>query len=445
MRKFIQSLLYSCILQIFIWRNHQCFETTEKRIFLNDDGSLLSSADTPNCRSGTTIDLIGYSYKQIQCHYVDGCHTQHEEPLSPAAEFLLHSLCSGKEECVNLSFPLRSKEQASLTNAVNIIYTCQDRMNFINICVNKVTHFNDTVYLMADEKAILFKECQCFVNKGNFSMTISDLRLTNKNGIGCSSTVLLINSKEYECNGSSGSFGSVFNTNVVRSAVNAFISVTLNSPTVTPDNIVITITAEESAKISCLPKNPSPTSGPKVNLPNGKTQTFWSSTTISPICTTNNKLDKKHSLSEREAYLIAAVVILVALVLAFGLYTANRTYKWATGNCLRFPCVGHAPQKKNTVVSTPEESFKSDTSQLETGTGNSCKTPEAHKLLEEDADALSVEHCQKSMDTFKTVGHTDTSVKHITSSIIPEITDQNETLLPKPELPAQNIGYRRSI
>ena len=123
---------------ILVWRNHQCFETREKRMFLNDDGSLLSSADTPNCHSGTTIDLIGYSYKQIQCHYVDGCHTQHEEPLSPAAEFLLHSMCSGKEECVNLSFPLRSKEETSLTNAVTVIYTCQGKYLKVQLWMNGV-------------------------------------------------------------------------------------------------------------------------------------------------------------------------------------------------------------------------------------------------------------------------------------------------------------------
>ena len=118
------------------------------------------------------------------------------------------------------------------------------RKNFINMCENKVTHFSDTVYLVADDKATLFKECQCFVNKGNFSMNISDLRLTNKNGLGCSLSVLLINSNGYECDQASGSFGSVFNTNVIRSSVNAFISVALNSTTVTPDSIVITITAE---------------------------------------------------------------------------------------------------------------------------------------------------------------------------------------------------------
>ena len=119
-----------------------------------------------------------------------------------------------------------------------------DRKNFINICENKVTHFSDTVYLVADDKAALFKECQCFVDKGSFSMNISDLRLTNKNGHGCSLSVLLININEYECAEASGSFGSVFNTNVIRSSVNAFISVALNSTTVTPDSIVITITAE---------------------------------------------------------------------------------------------------------------------------------------------------------------------------------------------------------
>ena len=123
---------------ISVWRNHQCFETKEKIIFLNDDNSLLSSADTPNCNSGTTIDLIGYSYKQLQCHYVDGCHTQHEEPLSPAAEFLLHSMCSGKEECVNLSFPLRSKEETSLTNAVTVIYTCQGKYLKVQLSMNRV-------------------------------------------------------------------------------------------------------------------------------------------------------------------------------------------------------------------------------------------------------------------------------------------------------------------
>ena len=102
---------------------------------------------------------------------------------------------------------------------------------------------------MADDKATLFKECQCFVNKGNFAMNISDLRLTTKDGLRCSPSVLLINSNEYECDEASGSFGSVFNTNVIRSSVNVFISVALNSPIVTPDSIIITITTE--GKLAC--------------------------------------------------------------------------------------------------------------------------------------------------------------------------------------------------
>lgn len=111
-------------------------------------------------------------------------------------------------------------------------------------------------------------------------------------------------------------------------------------------------------------------------------------------------------------------------------------------------CAGHAPAKRNTVSSTPDVSFSRDTSQLDTGTRNSRNTNytlERHRLLEEDSDIFPVERCQKNMDTFKTVGHVDTSVKQINISIAPEMIHQNETLLPKPALLTQNIGHRHTI
>ena len=97
---------------------------------------------------------------------------------------------------------------------------------------------------------------------------------------------------------------------------------------------------------------------------------------------------------------------------------------------------------KHTVAFTPDVSFSQGTSRLETGTGNSRNTgdtPEVERLLEDNSDEIRVEHCQKKMDKFIPVGHVDSSVQQINSSIAAEMTDQNETSFPEPELPSQNI------
>lgn len=445
MQKLIRSLLCSCILKILIWRMYLCFEIREKRILLNDDGTLKSTKDTPSCGSDTLIDLIGYSYRQIQCHFVDGCRTHYEEFLSPAAEFRLHTMCSWKEECVNMSFPLRSKEQTALTKAVNLKYTCQDRRNFINMCMNKVTEFSDTVYITTDDTATLFKECYRFVSKGNFALNISDVRLTNKNGLGCSSTVLLINNYEYICDEASGSFGSVFHRNIIRSSVNAFISVALNSPTVTPDSIVITLIPEESAKLSCYTKNPLSTSAPGADSRHSKTQSVWFSTTVSPEFTTHNELDKTNFLSEREAYFVATIVM---LCLALGVCTAVNLNlsKRLTDKQSMWHCLRPRPKPKCYFGSTPDASHNPDSSKLEIGVGNKRATgalPEEHELLkEEDQGVNSDGQSQMNMKTFNAVGKNTTLMKH-NDFIDLEMTNQKETLLPQPELPAK-IFYRHS-
>ena len=52
--------------------------------------------------------------------------------------------------------------------------------------------------------------------------------------------------------------------------------------------IKCSLSISESARISCYTKHPLSASGPKVKLPNDKTQTLWSSTTVSPVCATND-------------------------------------------------------------------------------------------------------------------------------------------------------------
>ena len=99
-------------------------EFKEIYIGLNADGSLTEPKTVPHCRSDQKILLISYAYHQLQCRFDHDCVSTHIEPLLPAEESLLHHMCSMRQECTYLSFPLRSDTQKNTTNSIAIKYEC---------------------------------------------------------------------------------------------------------------------------------------------------------------------------------------------------------------------------------------------------------------------------------------------------------------------------------
>ena len=59
--------------------------------------------------------------------------------------------------------------------------------------------FTDEIHLVFNGTRHNFKRCHCWVNKGAFTLIIKELRLIQKNGVECSESTLMINSKHYTC------------------------------------------------------------------------------------------------------------------------------------------------------------------------------------------------------------------------------------------------------
>ena len=78
------------------------------------------------------------------------------------------------------------------------------------MCEKYEVNFNDRLHLIFNSHAKSFKECQCWVNKGKFSLIIMDLRLNMRNKDQCADTKMVINKDHYLCNASSDSYGAIF-------------------------------------------------------------------------------------------------------------------------------------------------------------------------------------------------------------------------------------------
>lgn len=318
----------------------QCFQerTLTDIIPLDNNDSVTEDVTLPNCPSGSKINLISYTYCQRNCHFSDGCKIEEEEPLSDAADYFIHQKCSWRERCEHFSsFPMRSPRQKLRTNAIKLTYSCIDQsIPLINICEEGVWIVNGPTYLTIDDNALLVKKCECFVNKGTFSLTINDARFMHHmaNMSNCSPAVLLINSEEFTCDPSRDDFGSVFHGKVIPSAINVFISLMPNSGSVSPDMIMLRLTPEEMSQITCHGGTKELSSTQK---PTMQTSTRLSSklglqtvTTLPLPDTTITRCPQDGSLSniERVCYI---VVIFVLLLLVFRVQireTYQRLLRW---------------------------------------------------------------------------------------------------------------------
>lgn len=310
---------YICLLGVI---PSQCYETRilTDVIPLNNDNSLTGDATIPNCPSGSKIYLRSYTYSLRNCHYVDGCHIEYEEPLSNAAEYLLYQSCSWREKCHNLSFPMRSSEQKQNTNSVRVTYSCiEQRTLLINICEKSVRTVTQHTFLTIADNDLSLGKCECFINKGKFSLTIDDARLMNHMTNSCSSAVLLINSEEFACDSSKEDFGSVFRRQTVPSATNVFLSVKPNSVSVSPDMILLRLAPDVRSKITCFGQKSNTNSTPKFSM---IPLTSWSSQAdVQTIPTSplpnNTRCPKRGNFSCKEpvVHIVAIVVLSVGVAI----------------------------------------------------------------------------------------------------------------------------------
>ena len=101
---------------------------------------------------------------------------------------------------------------------------------------------NYTVHLLYNDVFLSYKECQCFVKEGNFTVLLNDIRLQLPNSDSCSYSKLQINSAEYLCDVDDRmAFGSVFQTAFGEVLTRAFISLTKSSVSGDPRMLWLTI------------------------------------------------------------------------------------------------------------------------------------------------------------------------------------------------------------
>lgn len=102
----------------------------------------------PNCRSDGKINLLEYSYHQMDCPLASECVSVSEELLLPEEILLLHEECSMREACTTLKFSTRFNALGNKINAMNIKYQCiGQRSTFVDICEKRIMYFNNTLHL----------------------------------------------------------------------------------------------------------------------------------------------------------------------------------------------------------------------------------------------------------------------------------------------------------
>ena len=108
---------------------------TEKReaiVFFNNDGTLMDFSSVPRCESGEKINLVEYSYNQMECvsASADDCSSARYEKLLPEEELVLHEECSLRNKCRTLRFPSRLPTLENKINAMTIKFQCIGKILF---------------------------------------------------------------------------------------------------------------------------------------------------------------------------------------------------------------------------------------------------------------------------------------------------------------------------
>lgn len=324
---------------LFVSAGAVAIKTTEIRkiqIGLKSDGSLIDSEFVPKCGPDQKIHLVSYMNHELQCNFTDGCSSVFEEPLRPAEAVHLHQMCSMKEKCTNLSFSLRSEIQEKRSNSIIIRYECVDQLRLVNICEKTERTFTDAVYLTSLDIKESFKECQCFVNSGQFSIIIIDVRLNNNMDNKCSPATLHINDKEYLCDENKDDYGAVFTKSPGKPLRNSYISLVQNSKTNLPEMVMIKLQPERSLRIICEGQQT-----PKTNNVNRSTSLARNTCTSKVPATTTilaeddvangislstTKDPRAHS--NVEITLLVVVVILLAIIILLMLIFGVWTHRW---------------------------------------------------------------------------------------------------------------------
>lgn len=105
-------------------------EVKEVYVHFNNRAITERRNKTPGCDNGGRINLISYFYQSIVCVPGHSCNVTHETNMSLMQEYLLHKLCSFKEECSSLDslFSIESLNSTetgnSIVNTLKIVYQC---------------------------------------------------------------------------------------------------------------------------------------------------------------------------------------------------------------------------------------------------------------------------------------------------------------------------------
>lgn len=96
------------------------------------NGSIFTEgrSKSPGCDDGGRIRLMSYVYQNKECTSGHSCNVTFEKNLSSVQEYLLHKLCSFREECLSLDSLLSTEIQNSTetqnsgVNTVKLVYQC---------------------------------------------------------------------------------------------------------------------------------------------------------------------------------------------------------------------------------------------------------------------------------------------------------------------------------
>lgn len=232
-------------------------KSEEAFIRIKSDGTIQNDSAIPACKRGQKISLNQYHYITTECNFGDFCSHQ-KSSFSMDAKLILHSMCSFKEACVNLSFPVKTDLHNYKPDGVLIGYDCFDQTEeFSDICNQTKLIINDTVNLMVNNTARHYRQCRCLLdckNEGDISITLKDLRLNSIETLDdkrCSDAVLEINKTKLMCNKNGTDLGSVFNVKLLPPVTSTDITFTQKEENMNFEMVWLVLKVKGSANMVC--------------------------------------------------------------------------------------------------------------------------------------------------------------------------------------------------
>lgn len=236
--------------------NYLPTKSEEIYIRIKSDGTLKNISATPTCKSGQKLSLNEYHYITIKGYGEFSSRAQN--PFSVDAEHVLHSMCSFKEACLNLSFPVKSDLQNYKPDGVLMKYDCFDQTEeFCDLCSQTKLDINDTVNLMVSKSARHYRQCKCLLDcekGGNISITLKDLRLVSYETLDdrkCSDAVLEINKTKLECYKNRTDLGNIFNKKLSPPVSSTSITFTQKEENRTLEMIWLVLKVKGNARMEC--------------------------------------------------------------------------------------------------------------------------------------------------------------------------------------------------